>query len=164
MTVLTLFTLITLLLNPSVCFVWLTIYLLHHTWCYLIHVTIFSALGQCKIARASTTDWREVHEDYVKGKDDDGYSLEEGSDFTWEDVVHFVFLPNYKVQGAVLASTEVLGGPPESHSTCACSVIHGSQEDLDILREAIDTIANSTIAATQVTCPHPLLTFTAAPL
>jgi hypothetical protein len=37
----------------------------------------------------------------------------------WEDVAHFVILPNYK-------------------------------EDIDILREAIDTLAISTVARTQV--------------
>jgi hypothetical protein len=67
------------------------------------------------------------------------------NDVSWEDVLHFVVLPNYKV--CVYA-----------RETLLIIIIMTSaiplQEDIEILREALDTISVSTLAREQVLTPR----------
>merc|ERR1719311_566561 len=76
-----------------------TVYLVHFTWCQLIHVSIFSFVGQARIRASEKVDWRELafkRELNNSTKDDvimDG--MEHGGvpgsvGTPWQDVVHFV--------------------------------------------------------------------------
>jgi len=104
--------------DRPMCLACLAVYMVHHAWCYLFHVTAFSLVGQLRIRRAELLNYRELYEDRLAQREEDG--VEPGpEELTWEDVMHFVVLPNYK-------------------------------EDIDILREAIDTLAISTVARNQM--------------
>lgn len=96
----------------------LTIYMIHHSYCYLFHVSFFSLIGQLKIRQAELSNYRELYDERLDQREEDGVIPDE-DELAWEDVMHFVILPNYK-------------------------------EDIDILREAIDTLAISTLARNQM--------------
>ena len=38
----------------------LTVYMVHHAWCYLFHVSAFSLVGQLRIRRAELLNYREL--------------------------------------------------------------------------------------------------------
>jgi hypothetical protein len=106
------------LYNRPLCLALLTVYMIHHSYCYLFHVTLFSWVGQKRMRKAELVNYRELYDERLEQMAREGKEL--GPDeLAWEDVVHFVILPNYK-------------------------------EDIDILREAIDTLAISTIAREQM--------------
>jgi len=96
----------------------LTVYMVHHAYCYLFHVTFFSLVGQVRIQRAELVNYREQYDERAAQREAEG-TRPGPEELMWEDVSHFVVLPNYK-------------------------------EDIDILREAIDTLAISTVARTQM--------------
>ena len=104
--------------DRPLCLALLCVYMIHHAWCYLFHVTVFSLVGQLRIRRAELLNYRELYEDRVAQREA-AREAPGPDELFWEDPMHFVILPNYK-------------------------------EDIDILREAIDTLAISTLARNQM--------------
>jgi len=102
--------------DRPLCLVFLTVYVVHHAWCHLYHVAVFSGIGQARMWRSSAYNYR-VDRDSPPVVDflaDQG-----GGRIAWGDVLHCVLIPNYK-------------------------------EDADILREAIDSCARSSVAKNQM--------------
>lgn len=72
----------------------LTVYVIHHAWCHLVHVFVFSWIGQNGIRKEQgTCSHRASHEAWLKKQG--GVYPEDH--VAWDDVIHVVILPNYKV-------------------------------------------------------------------
>ena len=56
--------------DRPLCLALLTVYMIHHSYCYLYHVTLFSWIGQSRMRKAELVNYREL---YVRGKSDFPY-------------------------------------------------------------------------------------------
>mmetsp|Transcript_41601 Transcript_41601/g.75432 ORF Transcript_41601/g.75432 Transcript_41601/m.75432 type:complete len:970 (-) Transcript_41601:238-3147(-) len=78
----------------------LTVWGVHNGWKYGLHITFFSYVGQKKMKQYNKVDFRELHMAQMNIARREGRALPTGP--KWEDIIHFVILPNYKEDIEVL--------------------------------------------------------------
>jgi len=102
-------------------FVFLTLFQAYTGWRMCAHPTLFSYVGIKKIAHYHGADFKALHEaeEYERKTNSKAETVYKSPPFKWEDVYHFVVLPNYK-------------------------------EDLEVLKLACQSVANSEIAKTNI--------------
>jgi len=83
-----------------ICFSILTAWGVHNGWKYGLHIPVFTYVGLRKMAVYEKSDFAGLHRLQMKQLADQGLPQPEGP--RWEDVVHFVILPNYKEELEVL--------------------------------------------------------------
>mmetsp|Transcript_113303 Transcript_113303/g.353199 ORF Transcript_113303/g.353199 Transcript_113303/m.353199 type:complete len:947 (+) Transcript_113303:106-2946(+) len=86
--------------HQFVIFAVLTLWGVHNAWKYGLHMALFSYVGQRKMARYEQSDFLALHQLQVQQEASQGLPEPEGP--RWEDVFHFVLLPNYKEEIDVL--------------------------------------------------------------
>mmetsp|Transcript_59235 Transcript_59235/g.129720 ORF Transcript_59235/g.129720 Transcript_59235/m.129720 type:complete len:582 (-) Transcript_59235:1180-2925(-) len=74
----------------------LTVYMAGFFWTGGLHMCVYSKVGQTKCELYAKTDWNAVHNEDIK-------ALSRPRGPAWSDVRHFIILPNYKEDLAILA-------------------------------------------------------------
>jgi len=78
----------------------LTVWGVHNGWKYGLHITFFSYVGQKKVKQYRKVNFRDLHFAQLNTCRREGMPPPSGP--KWEEVVHFVILPNYKEDIEVL--------------------------------------------------------------
>lgn len=130
----------------------LTVYCVHHAWCHLFHVAAFSWVGQRKMTAAAQQDYAANHAKWLLQK-----KQAEKAKKTIKQSAHDQRGKKDKVaaQEEEAAAEAAAAGRGHGSYVAWRDVVHfvilpNYKEDPDILREAMDSCAQSSVAASQM--------------